>query len=123
MVVKQEPQDGAVLRTIARTYFEVHHYPKALKQYLAAEKFLPQDKDIPFKIATCYQQMSNFRDAMTYFEKALALDADNPAKIFEAANSCYDASNYPRAIELYQLADAKGFLRVKYLRQLGPDLF
>ena len=88
---------------------EVKHYPKAIACYKEAEKNLPNDLDIPFKIATCYSQQSSYGDAMYYYEKAIKLDPHNPTKLYETANSCYDANYYKRANELYQLAEDNGY--------------
>jgi tetratricopeptide (TPR) repeat protein len=50
---------------------------------------------------------------MKYYEKAILLDPENPTKLFEAANSCYDANYYKRANELYQLSEDKGYYKSK----------
>ena len=109
LALKQKPTDGAINKMLARTFMEVKHYPKAIACYKDAEKALPNDLDVPFKIATCYSQLTSYGDAMNYYEKAIKLDPDNPTKIYETANSCYDANFYKRANELYQMAEDKGY--------------
>jgi tetratricopeptide (TPR) repeat protein len=111
--VKLKPSDANINKMLARTYLEVKHYPKAIKLYQEAEKALPKDMDIPFKIATCYAQLTNHGEAMKYYEKAIVLDPENGTKIYEAANSCYDANFYKRANELYQKAEDKGYFKSK----------
>lgn len=111
--LKLKPTDGQINRMLGRSFLEVKHYPKAIACYLAAEKSLPQDLDIPFKLANCYREISRYGDAMRYFEKAVSLDPENANKLYEAANSCYDANYYKRACQLYQLAEDKGYYKSK----------
>ena len=111
--LKLKPTDGQINKILARTFMEVKHFPKAINCYKEAEKVLPKDLDIPFKIAACYSKLSNFGDAMQYYEKTITLDPTNPTKIYETANSCYDANYYKRANELYQLAEDKGYFQSK----------
>ncbi len=111
--LKMKPTDGVINKMLARTFFEVKHYPKAIEQYLIAEKALPGDKDIPYKLAFCYRKTSNVPEAMNYFVKSATLDPDNANKWYEAGNSCYDAYYYDKAVSFYQQAEAKGFYKTK----------
>lgn len=106
-----KPKDGEINRMLARSFLEVKHYPRALKLYLEAEKALPNDKDIPFKIANCYSEISDYGNAMKYFNRSLELDPNNATKLYQAAMSFYDGNNYKRSIELYQLAEDKGYYK------------
>ncbi len=112
-VLKFKPTDGHINKMIARTFFEVKHYPKAIEQYLIAEKALPKDMDIPYKLGLSYRKLNKFYEAMVYYIKAMELDPNNGSKIYEAANSCYDANNYKKAVELYPLAEEKGYFKTK----------
>lgn len=109
--IKLKPQDGIINKMLARTFLEVKHFPKAIKLYQEAEKTLPDDKDIPFKIANCYTEISDYANARKYFRRTLELDPDNSTKIYQAANNCYDVGEYSKALELYQLAEDKGYFR------------
>ncbi|MBK8145107.1 MAG: hypothetical protein IPK62_08980 [Bacteroidetes bacterium] len=50
LALKLNPTDGYVNKMLARTFYEVKHYPKAIAQYRIAEKALPTDLDVPFKL-------------------------------------------------------------------------
>jgi tetratricopeptide (TPR) repeat protein len=106
-----KPTSGLQYKRIARTYYEVKHFPKAIKYYQEAEKFLPNEADIPFKIAGCYAQISAYNDAMRYYQRTIELDPENATKLYEAANNAANAGNGTRALELYQLAEDKGYFR------------
>ncbi|HMN32162.1 MAG TPA: tetratricopeptide repeat protein [Chitinophagaceae bacterium] len=112
-VLKLKPTDANINKMIARAYFEVKYYPKAIEQYMIAEKAMPNDLDIPYKIGLCNRKLNKFYDAMIYYIKAMNLDPNNSNKIYEAANSCYDANNYKMAVELYQKAEDKGYFKSK----------
>jgi tetratricopeptide (TPR) repeat protein len=103
--------NGESYRILARSYQEVKHFPKAIKTYQMAEKMLPTDKDIPFKIATCYAQISDFKHADEYYTKAIQLDPGNAVKLYETATNCYENNDYKRALELYQQAEDNGYFR------------
>lgn len=111
MALKLNPKDGYICKMLARTFFEVKHYPKAIEQYKLAEKVLPNDLDIPYKLGLCHRKINMHIEAANYFAKALKLDPTNGSKAYEVANSCYDAGSYVKAIEYYQRAeDNKHFL-------------
>lgn len=112
-VLKLKPSDPQVFKMLARTFYEVKHYPKAIELYLVAEKSLAKDMDIPYKLGFCYRKLSKNYEAMQYYIKAMQLDENNSNKIYEAANSCYDANNFKLAIELYQKAEVKGYFKSK----------
>ncbi len=115
MALKLNPNDGYINKMLARTFYEVKHYPKAIAQYRIAEKALPKDLDVPFKLGFCCRNINNHGDAMACFERALQLDPTNGAKAYELANSCYDANHFVEATEYYQKAEdnkhylSKGF--------------
>ncbi len=111
--VKQKPLEAHHAKLLARTYMEVKHYPKAIKLYQSALEASPNDLDIPFKIAKCYENISDHENASRYYLKTLELDPENPTKIYQAANSCYDANKYNKAVELYQTAEDKGYFKSK----------
>jgi tetratricopeptide (TPR) repeat protein len=108
-----KPTDGIINKMLARTFYEVKHYPKAIEQYKIAEKALPKDLDLPFKLGFCYRKINNYGEAMRSFLRAMDLDPSNGSKAYEAANSCYDANNYKLALELYQRAEDKGHYKSK----------
>lgn len=112
-VLKLKPTDGNIHRTLARTFYEVQHYPKALAEYKEAEKTLTTDKDLPFKIAYCYMKLNDNQNARLYYEKSLTLDSENASKIYETAISCYETNYYKRALELFQMAEDKGYYKTK----------
>lgn len=103
--LKLKSTDGYTNKMLARTFYEVKHYPKAIEQYLIAFNALPKDLDVAFKLGYCYRNINRHADAYNYFAKALSLDPTNGAKAFEAANSAYDANQYTQAIALYQQAE------------------
>lgn len=107
------PGEAEVLRMLAGAFLEVKHYPKAIACFAGAEKAMPQDKDLPFRLGECYAQVARYADAMRSYERALSLDPDNLTKIYETANACYDANAFERADELYQLAEDKGYFKSK----------
>jgi tetratricopeptide (TPR) repeat protein len=109
--LKLKPNNGEINKILARSFLEVKHYPRAIKLYQQAEASLPDDIDIPYKIAECYVQIQDYTNANTYFHKALNLDPDNATKIYEAANASFEAGAFQRAIDFYQLAEDKGYFK------------
>lgn len=111
--VKLNPEDGEVNKLLARTYLEVDHFPKAIKQYLKAEQALPNDKDIPAKLADCYEEIADYANSLKYYNRSMEMDPENATKIYEAAGANHNAGKYNKAVELYQLAEDKGYYKSK----------
>jgi tetratricopeptide (TPR) repeat protein len=72
---------------------------------------LSSDADIPFKLAYCYAQQSSFLEAEKYYDQAIELDPHNSSKINDAANNCYEAGHYKKAIQLFNLAEENGYIQ------------
>lgn len=52
-------------------------------------------------LGRCYSQLGNWEGAEYAFRRALLMDRDNPALMYELANSHYELGNYARAQSLY----------------------
>ncbi len=108
-VLKLNPTDGQTNKILAKTYFDVQYYPKAITQYLLAERVFPMDKEIPHKLANCYAQLGKFADAMQYYDRCIELEPNNTSIMVEAGEMCYDANNFKLANVLFQDAENKGY--------------
>ena len=83
-----DPDNGAYLDSLGWFYLKKGEPEKALKELLrAADATKPDDATVFDHIGDVYQKLGKTADALTYWQKALALDAENaklPEKI-EAA--------------------------------------
>jgi tetratricopeptide (TPR) repeat protein len=114
--MKMKSNDEEVVACLAKTFFEVKHYTNAIKMYEQLESITPnKNTNSSYKIAKCYVKLDRSIEAVPYFEKSIQDDPTNSYKMLEAANNCYDASNYKRAIELYTMAEEKGLPKSKTL--------
>ena len=83
-----DPDNGAYLDSLGWFYLKKGDPEKALKELLrAADAIKPEDATVFEHIGDVYQKMGRTADALTYWQKALALDAENtklPEKIESA---------------------------------------
>jgi tetratricopeptide (TPR) repeat protein len=110
-----EPADGETNKILARTFWEVEHYPKAIQLYQKAYSQLPDDKDIPLKLALGYTQIADYRNAEKYYLDWVSKDPENPTKLYEAAIGCQNSNNFTKAIELFERAENLGYQKSKML--------
>ena len=74
----------------------------ALKYYLKANEFNPNNADLNFKIATIYRQFNNTHTAADFYEKAIALDKDYRNRaLLPLAEELHSDGQWDKAIEMY----------------------
>jgi Tfp pilus assembly protein PilF len=73
-----DPDNGAFLDSLGWYHYKKGEYEKALPQLLrAAEVIKPEDSTVMDHLGDVYQQLGKSTDALKYWQKALALDAEN----------------------------------------------
>ena len=102
--LEMEPENPSYLDSLGWYHFKNGEYDKALKQLLHAAETIKQEDGVVFDhIADTYQAMGKTAEAMNYWQKALALSADDKtlaAKIaekVEAAKQKVTSSTPPKA--------------------------
>lgn len=78
------------------------NYEAALKYYLKANEFNPNNAYLNFQIATIYRQFNNTHDAADFYQKAIALDKDYRNKaLLPLAEELHLDGQWDKAIEGY----------------------
>jgi len=78
-------------------------YVTALKYYLDANKFNPNNADLNFRIGICYLKSVQKVNSITYFEKALSLNAQVDPKLkYYLAQACQLNLDFDKAIQYYK---------------------
>ena len=67
----------------------------------AAAKEDPKNAEIPYLIARSYADMMNYKLAVPYFQKAIALDPDKSNWIYELGLIYYAMHDDKECIEIY----------------------
>jgi tetratricopeptide (TPR) repeat protein len=75
---------------------------EALKNYLKANELMAGVKKTLYCIGWCYNDKSDYSNAVTYLTKALALDDKYNAALTELGYSYYKQKNYSSALETFK---------------------
>jgi len=96
------------------------NYTEALKFFTAAAAEEPQNAQVPYYMGRIYLDMSDYRKAAGYLEKAIALDSSRSNWIYECGLVYYAIPDYKRSLQFIELAGEKGYKRTNdYLENLG----
>ncbi len=88
--------------------YNTFFYSDALKNYLKANKFNPNNTELNAKIGDCYMHSSDKSKASDYFKKAFLLSSDlDGYYYFMAGKSFHVSNNFDEAIKYYKLAKDK----------------
>jgi tetratricopeptide (TPR) repeat protein len=119
LLKKAEPNEK-VAYYIGKAHYEKEFYGDAIKQLDIAAKEEPNKAEIPYLVAKAYADMMNYKQAVPYFQKALAIDPSQSYWIYEMALMYYGMHDDQNALKYMIEAGEKGIKRDnEYLENLG----
>ena len=94
----------------ANASFEAHQYHKAIELYKTAYTSVPKDKKalVLYKQGVASQEINDYKGAETYYQKAIALNFDDPTVYLRLAEVLKVQLKYPEAIVEYNNYKTKG---------------
>jgi tetratricopeptide (TPR) repeat protein len=105
---------------IGKVYYFQDNYGEAIQYLNVAAKEEPENAEIPYMIGHGYSDMMNYKLAVTYYQKAIALDSSKNNWIFELGLICYAIHDDKNALKYILLAGEKGYQKDNdYLENLG----
>lgn len=112
-------QAGTALQT-GRQQYQDENYAEALKSFNKAASEEPDNPQVPYLTARTYLDMSNYRQAAAYLEKAIAMDSSRSNWIYECGLIYYAIPDYKKSLRYLILAGDKGYKKTNdYLENLG----
>lgn len=84
-------------------------YGKAMTQLQAAIKEDPKNAEANYLIGRSLVVMSNYRNAVPYYEQALALDTTQPNRYYELAMVLATAEQFDKSVVWFQRALDRGY--------------
>lgn len=119
-VLKKLDPSEKVSYYLGKAHYEKEFYGDAIKFLDVAAKEDPENAEIPYLIAKAYADMMNYKQAITYFQKAIALKPDQGYWIYEMSLMYYGMHDDVNALKYMLLAPEKGLKRDnEYLENLG----
>jgi tetratricopeptide (TPR) repeat protein len=119
-LVKKADPAAKVAYYIGKANYEQEYYGDAIKYLGFAATEDPNNPEIPYMIARAYADMMNFKQAIPYFEKSLALNPDNNRTMYEMGLMYYANHDDKNSLKYLLLAAEKGYKRDnEYLENLG----
>jgi tetratricopeptide (TPR) repeat protein len=116
---KQNPAENAAWY-IGKSYYEKEDLGNAIKYLNFAAKENPTDAEVPYLIARAYADMMNYNQAITYFQKAVALNPNQPRWLYEMALIDYAIPDEQNSLKYMLEAGEKGYKKDnEYLQNLA----
>ncbi|MCR9286597.1 tetratricopeptide repeat protein [Saprospiraceae bacterium] len=107
----------------AEICFEIQNYHKALSCYQEVLEHFEPDYYLFQRIGQCYQKLSSFAIAKTFFEKAAQLDPFNDEVFFHLGECYYKEENWAKAIRYFKHAIRIEDKREEYFSSLADAYF
>jgi len=119
LILKKQNVNEKLAWYIGKSYYEKEDLGNAIKYFGFAAKEDPDNAEIPYTIARAYADMMNYKDAITYFLKAIELKPD-PRWIYETALIYYALPDEQNSLKYMLLAGEKGYKQDnEYLQNLA----
>jgi tetratricopeptide (TPR) repeat protein len=119
-VVKKIDPTEKVAYYLGKANYEREYYGDAIKYLDFAAKEDPNNAEVPYMIARSYADMMNYKQAIGYFQKALALEPNQNRWIYEMSLMYYGMHDDQNALKFMLEAADKGLKRDnEYLENLG----
>jgi tetratricopeptide (TPR) repeat protein len=101
---EKDTTDNVLNYIMANSYIQIGDWPRAIELLDMTEELLtPNPKEIALLYASrgeAYKKANQFQKAIAQFEKALELDPDYKAYIYEIGICYYNAKDYDNAKKL-----------------------
>lgn len=105
---------------IGKVNYDMDNYGDAIKFLNEAAKENPENAEVPYMIAHSYADMMNYKLAIPYFQKAIALDPSKNYWVYELGLICYAMHDDKNALKYILEAGEKGYKKDNdYLENLG----
>jgi tetratricopeptide (TPR) repeat protein len=109
-----------VLFYVGKVHYDNDNYGDAIKYLTRAADEEPANAEIPYMIAHSYSDMMNYKLAVPFFKKAIALDSTKNYWIYELGLICYAMNADKDALQYILLAGEKGYKKDNdYFENLG----
>jgi tetratricopeptide (TPR) repeat protein len=119
LLKKTDPSEK-VSYYIGKAHYENEYYGEAIKHLDAAAKEDAANAEIPYMVARAYADMLNYKQAVPYFQKAIALNPTQNRWIYELALMYYGMHDDQNSLKYMLEAAEKGYKRDnEYLENLG----
>jgi tetratricopeptide (TPR) repeat protein len=118
--LKQADPSEKVNYYLGKINYDREDYGQALKYLNLALKEEPQNGEIPYMIGRSYADMQNLKQAIPFYQQAVALDSSKYGWMYELGLICYSNNNNLDALKYIQLAGSRGYPKDNaYLQNLG----
>jgi tetratricopeptide (TPR) repeat protein len=105
---------------VGRIQYDLDNYGEAIKHLTEAAKEEPANAEVPYMIAHSYADMMNYKLAIPFFQKAIALDPTKSYWVYELGLICYAMHDDKNALKYILEAGEKGYKKDNdYLENLG----
>jgi tetratricopeptide (TPR) repeat protein len=105
---------------LGKINYDRENYGDALRYLSAAGKDEPANGEIPYMIGRSYADMLNYKLAIPFYQKAIALDSTKYGWFYELGLICYAISDNKNALKYIQEAGNKGYPKDNgYMQNLG----
>ena len=105
---------------VGKVHYANDNYGEAIRSLTEAFKEEPANADIPYVLAHCYTEMENYRQAIPWFEKAIALDTTKPYWIYEMSLLYFSLNDDKNALRYMEEAGRRGMRKDNdYMENLG----
>lgn len=119
-LLKKADPNEKVAFYIGKANYEQESYGDAIKYLEAASKEDATNAEIPYMIARAYADMLNYKQAVPYFQKAIALNPSQNRWLYELALMYYGMHDDQNSLKYMLEAAEKGYKRDnEYLENLG----
>ncbi len=122
-ILKKTNPDEKVSYYIGKAHYDKDNMGEAIKYLKEALIEEPLKADVPYLLAKSYADMTNFKVAVPFMEKALSIDSSNSAWYYEAGLMCYAIHEDVRSLNYFLKAADKGYPKDRdYMENLGIAL-
>jgi tetratricopeptide (TPR) repeat protein len=119
-LVKQVNPSEKVAYYVGKAHYDDENYGEAIKQLTIAMQEDPANAEAPYMIARAYSDMNNHKQAVPFFEKAIALQPDNARWMYELGLIYYAIPDDKNSLKYLLMAGEKGLKRDnEYLENLA----
>jgi len=94
---------------LGKSFYESEDYGQAFTYLQAAAKEDPNNAEIPYATGRGYTEMSNYKAAAPFYEKAVQLDTTKPRWVYECALNFAAIPDDRNAVKYYLLAADRGY--------------